>query len=57
MTEIEGKKPYENTGIKEGDLIIAVDNITVTTTEDLINCVNASNGQDIKIKYLRDETE
>ena len=48
MTEVEGKKPYENTGIKEGDLIIAVDNITVTTTEELINCVNASNGQDIE---------
>lgn len=57
MTEIEGKKPYENTGIKEGDLITAVDNIAVTTTEDLINCVNASNGQGIKIKYLREGTE
>ncbi len=57
MTEVEGKKPYENTGIKEGDLIVAVDNITVTTTEDLINCVNASNGQDIEIKYLREGTE
>ena len=27
MTEIEGKKPYENTGIREGDLITKVDNV------------------------------
>ena len=38
MTEIEGHKPYENTGIQEGDLIIEVDNIDVTTTGELIKC-------------------
>lgn len=27
MSEIEGKKPYENTGIEEGDRIIEVNNI------------------------------
>ena len=57
MTEVEGKKPYENTGIREGDLIKAVDNIAVTTTEELINSVNASNGKNIEIKYLRDGEE
>ena len=53
MTEIEGKKPYENTGIKEGDLIKTVDNIKVSTTEDLIKCVNESNGNNIEIVYQR----
>ena len=57
MTEIEGKKPYENTGIKEGDLITQVDNINVTTTAELIENVNKSNGKNVEIKYLRDGDE
>ena len=57
MTEVEGKKPYENTGIKEGDLITTVDNVTVTTTEELIKCVNNSQGKQVKIKYIREGTE
>lgn len=57
MTEVEGKKPYENTGIKEGDLITTVDNVTVTTTEELIKCVNNSQGKLVKIKYIREGTE
>lgn len=42
MTEVAGCKPYENTGIKEGDLITEVDNVEVTTTGELIECVNNS---------------
>ena len=57
MTEVEGKRPYEKTGIKEGDLIKAVDNIAITTTEDLIKSVNASEGKSIELKYLRDGEE
>lgn len=57
-SEIEGLdnnkyKPYENTGIEEGDMIIQVDNSTVTCTSDLLNTVNASNGKDVSIKYVR----
>ncbi len=49
-SEIEGfdnnkYKPYENTGIEEGDMIIQVNNDTVTCTSDLLNTVNASNGK------------
>jgi len=40
MSEIEGQRPYENTGIKEGDLIVKVDNVEVTTTGELVECVN-----------------
>lgn len=47
MSEIQGLdnkryKPYENTGIEEGDMIIEVNNKTVTCTSDLINNVNES---------------
>lgn len=57
MTEIEGKKPYINSNIKEGDLITAVNSIPVETTTDLIESVNESKGEKIEIKYLRDGTE
>lgn len=58
MSEIEGidnntYKPYENTGIEEGDMIIQVNDDTVTCTADLLNTVNASNGKDVSIKYVR----
>ena len=60
MSEIEGKdskkyKPYENSGIKEGDTIIKVNDKQIDSTEDLVETVNLSNGSDIKIKYLHQE--
>lgn len=57
MTEVGGAKPYEGSNIKEGDLIVSVDNINVTTTKQLIECVNASEGKQIEIKYVRDGEE
>lgn len=57
MTEIEGKKPYKNSNIKEGDLIIAVNSKPIETTTDLIECVNESEGKAIELKYLRDGKE
>ena len=47
MSEIEGidnkkYKPYENTGIQEGDRIIAINNKNIGNTEDLIKNVNQS---------------
>lgn len=57
MTEIEGKKPYENSGIKEGDRIISINDTQISSTEDLVETVNSSNGKEITIKYIRDETE
>lgn len=48
MTEIEGKKPYENTGIEAGDKIIEIDNTEINNTNDLIACVNASKGKTTK---------
>ena len=36
MTEIEGNKPYENTGIEEGDRIISINEQEISNTEELI---------------------
>lgn len=60
MSEVKGNnniktKPYEKTDIKEGDMIIEVNGVPITCTEDLIDTVNASNGNNISIKYVRDE--
>ncbi len=60
MSEIEGKdskkyKPYENTGIKEGDTIIKIDEKEIDSTNDLVNTVNMSQGKDIKIEYVHQQ--
>ena len=60
MSEIEGidnkkYKPYENTGIKEGDRITQIDETPISTTEELIATVNQSNGNSINIKYIHEE--
>lgn len=55
--EIEGQKPYENSGIEEGDLITYINNIQVTTTDELVECVNNCQGKIIDITYVRDGIE
>lgn len=60
MSEIQGidnkkYKPYENTGIEEGDTIISINNNKIETTEELIEKVNACNGNELEIQYVHDE--
>ena len=55
MSEIEGKKPYENSGIEAGDRIIEVNNKKITSSDELTECVNACNGRNIEIKYVNNE--
>lgn len=55
MSEIEGKKPYENSGIEAGDRIIEVNNKKITTSDELTERVNACNGRNIEIKYVNNE--
>lgn len=57
MSEINGEKPYEKTGIEEGDMIISVDENVITCTADLIQTVNQSKGNEINIKYIRNGQE
>ena len=51
----EKSKPYEKTKIKEGDLIIEVNGNPITSTEDLIETVNACSGNNLNIKYIRND--
>ena len=60
MSEIQGMdnkkyKPYENTGIEEGDTIVSINNKKIETTEELIENVNSSNGNELYIQYMHDE--
>lgn len=59
MSEITGKdmesyKPYEGSGILEGDIIVEVDDKTVTCTSDLTDCINKSKGNNMNVTYIRD---
>ena len=61
MSEIEGidnkkYKPYINSGIVEGDSIISINNTKISSTQDLIDTVNLSNGQDLSIEYVHDNS-
>ena len=60
MSEIEGidnrkHKPYENTGIEEGDRITKINEKNISSTEELVECVNSSNGNNLQITYIHDE--
>ena len=60
MSEIEGidnkkYRPYENTGIEEGDRITKIDEKYISTTNELIDVVNKSKGEDIEITYIHEE--
>lgn len=60
MTEVEGPsgiayKPFEESGIEEGDSIISINSEKIETAEELIQVVNKSNGSLLNIEYLKDE--
>jgi len=60
MSEIKGEdninyKPYENSGIEEGDRIIQVNNVAIKNTDELIKNVNKSNGNELQIVYVRND--
>ncbi len=62
MSEINGidkrkYKPYENSDIKEGDMIVSVNEKSITYTSELIKNVNNCNGENIKVKYVREGKE
>ncbi len=60
MSEIEGEdrkkyKPYENTGIEEGDTIVKINDNIVHSTDDLIERINMSKGERVEIEYIHEE--
>lgn len=59
LSQIKGEdnlkhKPYLDSGIREGDRIIRVNQKEVTNIDELINITNNSNGNLLKIEYVRD---
>ena len=61
MSEIKGQdnvkyKPYEKCGIEEGDTIVAINNNEISNTKELIDTVNSSNGTELIIEYLKEDT-
>ena len=57
MSEIEGIRPYEETGLEEGDRIISINDKEIENTEDLIQTVNNLKGKEIEIKYISNENK
>ena len=56
MSEIENnnkikERPYENSGIQEGDSILKVNNKIINSTDDLVDEINKSDGKVLNIKY------
>ena len=61
-SSIEGEngniyKPFEGTGIQEGDSIIEVNKNIVNSTEELITQINQTKGQSVEIKYISNREE
>lgn len=57
FSEVEGidnkiYKPFENTDINEGDTIVEINDKKISNTDELVEEVNKSNGNDIEVKYL-----
>lgn len=48
MTEINGIKPYQDSGIEEGDMITKVNDENITTTLELVESVNKSKRRRLK---------
>lgn len=55
MSEINGKRPYENSGLQEGDRITKINNEETNNTEELIATVNKCKGNKVRVTYKRDE--
>lgn len=48
------EKPFENSTIKEGDIIKEINNQKIDSTRNLQKIINDSQGEKVEIKYLRD---
>ncbi len=62
MSEVDGEdgnkyKPYQNSGIREGDMLKVINGKEVANTNELIDIINNSNGNPISIRYQRESEE
>ncbi|MCI8273233.1 MAG: SpoIVB peptidase [Clostridia bacterium] len=46
-------KPFQDTGIQEGDSITTINDTIINNTEELVKAVNDAKGEKIKITYIR----
>jgi len=58
MSEIFGTdsnkyKPYEGSGIEEGDVIVEINKKDITCTNELTTEINNSKGNDMVVTYVR----
>ncbi len=53
-TDNNGYKPYENSGIEEGDVIVRIDEQEITCTSELTDKINSSKGENMSVTYVRD---
>lgn len=58
MSEITGTnntkyKPYDGTGIEEGDVIVEIDDKEVKSTDELTSAINKSKGNNVEVTYIR----
>jgi stage IV sporulation protein B len=60
MSEIYGQdnniyKPYETTGIEEGDTILKINEKNISSTNELISSIKDSDGNELKITYSHND--
>ena len=59
MSEIKGEdnkiyKPFENSGIEQGNSIIEINDEKVGSTKELMDCISKCKGDSIEITYIKD---
>jgi len=56
ISEVKAGAPAQVAGLKDGDLIVAVDGQPIATWNDLTKIINGSNGKSLAISVQRDST-
>lgn len=54
LSDVEGKNPAKEAGLRAGDVILSVENNAVNSAESLTALVSASNGKPLKVLFERD---
>ena len=62
LNEVKGEdnqeyKPFEMSGIELGDRIIKINNTKVNSTDELLECLQRSKGEKVKITYKKKEEQ
>lgn len=52
-SDMEKHKPYENSGIQNGDIIVKINEKEITSTNDLTTCINEAKETEMNITYIR----